>query len=208
MQQLSRNGSASSRRGAPGRCRAIRHEWTISWPVRKLPGTGAKRLPLSRSGSLDWLASPAPTEARPPPTSWLRWHNAVPGGPEFWDGAAFTLSLTEPHPDDLAILELLGEIGIVAAAASSQHVQRLGDAGRRQRNARGDRRAIAQHQRGETTRFSGNAAPDESRLFRPGDPGARPTPPRTPASSRPQLGVRQDLRLNSGHQRPAGNSSR
>jgi hypothetical protein len=50
----------------------------------------------------------------PPPTSWFRWHDAVQSGPAFWDVAAFALSLTEPHPDDFPILELLEEIGIVA----------------------------------------------------------------------------------------------
>ena len=53
---------------------------------------------------------------RPPPTSWFRWHEAVPSGPAFWDCAASALSLTEPHPDDFTIMELLGEIGIVAGA--------------------------------------------------------------------------------------------
>ena len=54
---------------------------------------------------------------RPPPTSWFRWHDAVPSGPAFWNVANFALSLTEPHPDDLAILELLGEIRILAGGS-------------------------------------------------------------------------------------------
>jgi hypothetical protein len=52
----------------------------------------------------------------PPPTNWYRWHEAVLTGPDFWSCAAFALSLTRPHPDDLAILDMLGEIGIAAGA--------------------------------------------------------------------------------------------
>ena len=54
-------------------------------------------------------------DAPPPwPTNWFRWHEAVLTGPDFWGCAAFALSLARPHPDDLAILGRLREIGVVA----------------------------------------------------------------------------------------------